>query len=916
MHIYWGSLMKFQRKKVATALAYVLGVGSVALLTATYAQAQQADIKVDVTGSNIKRVEGEGALPVTILTRSQIEKTGATNAMELLQVISSNNSSGNVSLGNVIGATTFSNQTASLRGLGGQRTLVLIDGQRVSSTGGAISGAEGVNLSLIPFAAIERVEVLKDGASAIYGSDAIGGVINFIMRQDYRGAEGMIQYGVPTRSGGGDQLMASGAVGFGNLSKDRYNVFMSLAYTDQKNLEQRDRNFSNTSLIPNIGLFGISGNTFPAYISTGSEALGPIGSVDFPSCPSPNVVDIDNLGNRCFFDPSRMAGVEMIPDDKLWNFFGSARFQINRDWQAYGTFLYSRDETRYRIQPVPISDQFAAGNFAPTGQILLPPNSPFYPHDLAIAHGVDGQPLNVRYRCIECGLRDTTDINENGQFTAGIKGAWNNWDWDGSVFYAESKTKDKLNGGFPLYSQILPLLNSGVVNPFGPNSPEVSAQISSTLFNGTTFDGKAKNYGVRGKTSGEVFKLPSGPASVAFGGEVRKETLEQVPSDVLATGDVSGFGGNIVSVNRSRNIWAAYAEMNVPILKTLEGDVAVRYDHYSDFGATTNPKVSLRWQPTSSFLVRGSYGTGFLAPSLYDLYIPVTTGVSSTGANDPLRCSPAVPVDQESQNDCNTQFPVTLGGNPSLQPERSFQATVGFVWEPVPGASLSVDYFKLNLSNAISSGPSTAQILGDLGRFASYVSRGPVDPTQPNLPGHITNITQTLVNQGNVHIQGLDLQASYQTPTSSWGRFRFDVAGTYYIKYDNQNVDGSYTGGISNAYAAVATGIIPRYKQYASVTWDQGPWSATVANTYQSDYTDYQVDIDGNLRKVSSMSLWDLKGSYTGFKNWTLSLGVRNVFDTNPPLSNQQNTFQLGFDPSYYDARARFVYGSIGYAFK
>ncbi|MEP7061958.1 MAG: TonB-dependent receptor [Betaproteobacteria bacterium] len=907
--------MKFQRKKVATALAYVLGVGSVALLTATYAQAQQADIKVDVTGSNIKRVEGEGALPVTVLTRSQIEKTGATNAMELLQVISSNNSSGNVSLGNVIGATTFSNQTASLRGLGGQRTLVLIDGQRVSSTGGAITGAEGVNLSLIPFAAIERVEVLKDGASAIYGSDAIGGVINFIMRQDYRGAEGMIQYGAPTRSGGGDQLMASGSVGFGDLSKDRYNVFMSLAYTDQKNLEQRDRNFSNTSLIPNIGLFGISGNTFPAYISTGTTN-GPIGSVNFPECASPNVVDIDNLGNRCFFDPSRMAGVQQIPDDKLWNFFGSARFQINRDWQAYGTFLYARDETRFRIQPVPISDQFAAGNFAPTGQILLPPTSPFYPHDLAIEHGVDGQPLNVRYRCVECGLRDTTDINENGQFTAGIKGAWKNWDWDGSVFYAESKTKDKLNGGFPLYSQILPLLNSGVVNPFGPNSPEVSAQIQSTLFNGTTFDGTAKNYGVRGKTSGEVFKLPAGMASVAFGGEVRKETLEQVPSDVLATGDVSGFGGNIVSVNKSRNIWAAYAEMNVPILKTLEGDVAVRYDHYSDFGATTNPKVSLRWQPTSSFLVRTSYGTGFLAPSLYDLYIPVTTGVSSTGANDPLRCSPAVPVDQESQNDCNTQFPVTLGGNPSLQPERSFQATVGFVWEPVSGASLSVDYFKLNLSNAISSGPSTAQILGDLGRFSSYVSRGPVDPTQPTLPGHITNITQTLVNQGNVHIQGLDLQASYQTPTSSWGRFRFDVAGTYYIKYDNQNVDGSYTGGISSAYAAVATGIIPRYKQYASVTWDQGPWSATVANTYQSDYTDYQVDIDGNLRKVSSMSLWDLKGSYTGFKNWTLALGVKNVFDTNPPQSNQQNTFQLGYDPSYYDPRARFVYGSVSYAFK
>ncbi len=905
--------MKFQRKKVATALAYVLGVGSVALLTATSAQAQQADIKVDVTGSNIKRVEGEGALPVTVITRSDIEKSGATNAMEILQLVSANNSQGNVSLGNVIGATTFSNQTASLRGLSGTRTLILIDGKRVSSTAGAISGAEGVNLSLIPFQAIERVEILKDGASAIYGSDAIAGVINFIMRQDYRGAEGFAQYGAPTRSGGGDQYMLNGSVGFGDLSKDRYNVFLSLGYTEQKPLDQDDRDFSNTSYRPDIGLIGVSGNTFPAYISTGG-----IGSIDFPNCGKHpgNISDPDVLGNRCWYDPSSVPGVEMIPDDKLWNFFGSAHFQIDRDWQAYATALYSRDENRFRIQPVPISDQFAAGTFAATGQILLPPSSPFYPHDLAAAAGVDGTPLNVRYRCVECGLRDTTDTNENGQIIAGIKGSWKDWDWDGSFFYSESKTHEKLNGGFPLYSQILPLLNSGTVNVFGPNTPAVSAQIQGTDYNGTTFDGTAKNYGIQGKTSGEVFKLPAGMVSVAFGGEARKETLDQTPSAVLATGDVSGFGGNIVGIDHSRTIWAAYAEMNIPIVKTLEGDVAVRYDHYSDFGSTTNPKVSLRWQPVSTFLVRGSYGTGFLAPSLYQLYIPQTTGVSSTGSSDPLRCPPAVPVEQASQNDCNTQFPITLGGNPSLKPEESWQATAGIVWEPVPGASLGLDYFKLNLSNAISTGPSTSTILANESQFGSYITRGPVDPTQPNLPGHITNISQTLVNQGNTHIEGVDIDARYQTPMSGWGRLRFGISGTYYIRYDNQNLDGSYSGEISNVYAAVTTGLIPRYKQYATITWDQGPWSATIGNTFQTSYTDYQTDLNGNTREVSTLSLWDLQASYTGFKNWTLTLGAKNIFDTNPPLTNQQNTFQLGFDPSYYDARARFVYGSVSYSFK
>ncbi|HEY5365196.1 MAG TPA: TonB-dependent receptor plug domain-containing protein, partial [Casimicrobiaceae bacterium] len=390
----------------------MLGVGSVTLLTATFAQAQQADIKVDVTGSNIKRVEGEGALPVTVLTRADIQRSGATNAMELMNFITANTTAGNVSLASVIGATTFSNQTASLRGLGGQRTLILIDGKRVSPTGGAISAAEGVNLSTIPFNAIERVEVLKDGASAIYGSDAVAGVINFIMRSDYRGAEGTVQYGVPTRSGGGDQWSANGTVGFGDLSKDRYNAFLSLSYTKQDSLDGNQRDFAKTSYLPNIGVYGISSNTFPGNITTGGIGVpGP--------CTTPNFRDPPILGPGCYFDPSSQNGVQIIPNDKLWNFFGSGKFQINRDWQAYATALYSRDETNFQIQPTPISSLFSAGTFAPNGQILLQPSSQYYPHDLAAAAGVDGQPLNVRYRCVECGMRNTTDTNENGQVTFG-----------------------------------------------------------------------------------------------------------------------------------------------------------------------------------------------------------------------------------------------------------------------------------------------------------------------------------------------------------------------------------------------------------------------------------------------------------------------------------------------------------------
>src|SRR5664279_5432192 len=486
--------MTFQRKKIAVALTWAFGVGSAAVLLAGNAYA--ADEKIEVTGSNIKRVEGEGALPVTVITRQQIEKSGATTPVELLQLISANNSQGGTTFANVIGATTFSAQTASLRGLGGAFTLVLINGHRVDGFSGEIQGVQGVNLSTIPFAAIERVEVLKDGASAIYGSDAIGGVINFIMRQDYQGADATVWYGAPTRSGGGAQTIVSGTVGWGDLAKDRINAFASLSYMNQKNLTQVDRNFSNTSYRPEIGLIGVSGNTFPGYISTGG-----IGSPTYPNCGPSSINDPDILGSRCFYDPSATKGVEQIPDDKLWNFFASGRFQINRDWQAYLTGPYSRDEVNYRIQPVPISNQFTYG---PNGDIpaaiLLPPTSPFYPHDLAQQHGVDGQLLNVRWRAVENGLRNTTDTNENSQVIGGLKGAWHDWDWDGSFHYSEGTTKEKLNGGFPLYSKILPLLNSGVVNLFGPNTPEVSALVAATNYIGPTFDGTSKNYGVGGKT--------------------------------------------------------------------------------------------------------------------------------------------------------------------------------------------------------------------------------------------------------------------------------------------------------------------------------------------------------------------------------------------------------------------------------
>ena len=923
--------MSFQRKKVATALACMMGVGGAMVMSGAFGQAKNPDvpsatrpeanpdIRVEVTGSNIRRVEGEGALPVTVITRDQIDRSGATTPMELLQQISANNSLGAVNIANSVGATTLAQQGASLRGLGPARTLVLINGHRLENFAGAIQGVEqGANLSAIPFDAIERVEVLKDGASAIYGSDAIGGVINFITRSDYTGGEVTGFYGTPTKGGGasgrGDQWKANGSFGFGDLAKDRYNVFGTVSYAEQKPMDQASRRFSNTDSIPSIGYYAGSSNTFPGNVRTGGIGVVSNGQIAAPNnCAPARYLNVPAIGiNGCVADLASVPGVEMIPDDKQWNAFAQGKFQINNDWQAYAMGLYSHDETRLVIQPGPISSVFSYGPDSTPGTILLQPTSPFYPHAVAAEHGVDGKPLNVRWRAYDAGFRDTTDTAETGEAIVGIKGTWRDWDVDASGFYADGKTRERTNGGFQDYRLILPLLNSGTVNLFGPNTPDIVSQIRATNFIGDTLSGESKSYGFQGKTSGEIWKLPAGPLNLALGAETRKETLEQNPAEAIQGGYITGYGGQNKPVSGSRTQWATFGELNIPIVKTLEANAQVRYDHYSDFGGTTNPKISLRWQPTRSMLFRGSWGTGFLAPALFELHSVNTTGVSATGLSDPIRC----PVTGDTGIDCVTQFSVLFGGNPVLKPEESEQATLGFVLEPFVGASFSVDYFKINLKNAIVDGISPETVLGDIGQFGGLVTRGPVDPNFPNLPGPITSIAQTYVNVGSEHIQGLDIEGHYRTPMQSWGRLSFNLSGTYYLRYDSQNTDGTWSGNVGTILNSVNTGVIPRWKHYASLSWDQGPWGATLAQTYQTSYTDAGTDFDGNLRTVGSLSIWDLQGTYSGFKNTTLTLGVKNLFDRDPPATNQVGNFLAGFDSSYYDPRARFIYGSVTYRFK
>ena len=911
--------MKIRDRKFTFALAGALGIGSALLAVGGPAQAQDYTTKIEVTGSSIKRAEREGALPVQTIGRAEIIQAGANNAMDVLNLISANNTAGSINLSNGLGVISFGNQTASLRGLGGQYTLVLVNGKRLGSFAGGISGAEGVNLSAIPVAAIDRVEVLTDGASAIYGSDAIAGVINYIMRQDFTGADAMVQYGAPTRGGGGDQWILQGTLGAGDLKKDKYNAFVSIQYQEQKSLDQKDRNFSNTSYVPGQ-LDLTSGHTFPANVYDPATGAG-LGNPAFPNCAPSIVVD-----DSCRYDPARIAGVQSIPQQAQLNLFGSAQYQINADWKAYLTGIYSRSETKFALQPTPFS-AFIPTAALPSGnsEILIPPTSPYYPQQLAAANGFDGQPLGLQYRCVLCGNRDFKDTNDAWQIVAGIKGTAWDWDWDASFNYSSNTSKEQPRSGYFQYTQIIPLLNTLVntsFNPFGTSLDSAQQAVNALQFTNAVQDSKLDGYGIDLKGTGEIYTLPAGPVAAAVGFQSGKQTLNQTFNPLMFNGDITGYGGSFANIDHSRTEWAVYGEINVPIINGLEATGQLRYDHYSDFGGTTNPKVSLRWQIARTALLRASWGTGFAAPTLYQLWTPVTQSLTPSGVSDPQRCPDPNAPDSGANPDCNAQYGATFGGDPHLQPATSTTWSVGGVVEPVTGLTIGADWIWLDLKNTVSNGVPIGTILDPVlyPLYTGLVTRAATCAPSTFVPGApcpITSINQQFVNLGETKIEAIDINIQYKSPATDVGTFAVGFQGTYYVKYELSQPDGSLAGYVSNQFnSVIPLGVVPRWKWYAPINWSYGPWSATLANSYQSSYVDVTTDFDGNQRRVGNLSLWNLQASYTGFKNWTLTLGALNLFDTNPPFTNSYWNTQAGYEPSYYDARARFVYGQIRYAFK
>jgi len=533
----------------------------------------------------------------------------------------------------------------------------------------------------------------------------------------------------------------------------------------------------------------------------------------------------------------------------------------------------------------------------------------------------------VRYRSVITGNREWTDTIEEPRAVLGLEGNLGKWNFDASLMYSETKLKDDYHNGAPSYERILPLLNSGQLNFFGENTPDVLAQADATQFRGEAYSTKTSIESIQASVTRDLVEMAGGPLALALGAEFRKEKFETNPSAAIQSGDITSYGGNFLPIDRDRDVSAAFSELNVPILPSLEFDAAVRFDDYQGTGNKTVPKVSMRWRPIDTILVRASAGKGFRAPSLTELWQPQVIGVTAAGLNDPKRCNQtdANGVVNQDSRDCATQFPITFGGNPDLKPEESENSTLGLVVEPTPNFSFGFDAFRVNLKDTIIFGVSPSAILADTDQFGYLVTRGAPEAGKPGLPGRIVDINQVNLNFGKTKVEGIDADVRLRFEAGDVGAFTAAIVGTYFTKYDIQNPDGSFDSIVGEVTPIVngAGGVVPRWHHFLTLGWSRGPWEVTVTQNFQTAYDDLPGNFEDteapgyHVREVASYLTHDVQAAFSPMQRVRVALGVRNVADRDPPYTNAggQNYFQSGYDPAYVDPRGRFYYGSLTYSF-
>ena len=906
----------FHPKRIAKALI-AIGVSSVGTAFVAHAQQAQKVDKIEVTGSNIKRVDSETPSPIQVITREDIQKSGANSVAELLRDIPSvaGGSLNDFNAGNGFGRGT---QSVSLRGLGSVATLVLVNGRRVETAPVAdpnLGQGSAFNLNVIPVGAIERIEILKDGASAIYGSDAIAGVINVILRKDYTGGEVLYTIRQNHDSDFRSQSIA-GTVGIGDLAKDRYNVLAAMEYFkrdatsiyEASNLQSQLYTTLANRLIPNSTL------SYPA--NRRREAVNGNGAFTValpldPRCP-PELT----FGTLCRSNTFDDTNIEAATKRK--SIFTRGTIEFSPTLSGFGEFRFTRAETQFIAAPPALDAGSPATWFNAAGQrftytLFLPVGHPDNPNSFR---------LGLRYRFVDLGRTFQNVTNDSTSAVAGLNGNWKNWDWESAFTFGQTKREDRNNGQL-YFPALLAAVANGTYRFFGKNDPALIAALNPYKAQ----QGNSKNTSWDLKGSTELATMAGGPLALATGLQLRKENFDIVSDPRNVAGEFVNVASS--TVHGSRNVSSAYAELSIPFIKNLEMQLAGRYDHYSDYGNSTTPKIGLKWSPTTQVAARATYSEAFRAPSLLQISSGNVQSFNN-GLNDPLRCGKV----GANPDDCSVgnggtgrSISSLISPNKNLQPERSKSYTFGFIFSPTASTSASLDYFNIRRRDFIDRFDSQTVVNNEFnpGFTGGTVFRDPNPATW--LPGvansgPIQSTIRRFDNFGVAIVSGLDLDVSTNINLGAGGKLKLAGQGTYLTKSDwSLSKGGPIVSGLGNFYIFES----PRVRGTITATWDYqdfsvlgrynytGKWfyGDPVSGCYLSAAT---VAAIGGQCEVDSFTTVDASVTYTGFKNLTISLLARNIGSRDAPYDPGQTT--LGFNPTFHSAQGTNYVFSVGYKFK
>jgi len=928
----------FTAKPSAVALA-ILGLA--ASLPSAMAQSADAAQRIEITGSIIRRsISNEAALPVTTIKAAEMDARGNTELKDFMLELPQANSLG--SNQGTAGPMT------SLRGFGPMRTLTLLNGRRLAKE--PLTN-QYVSVNVIPRMAMSRADILRDGASSSYGSDAMGGVQAFYTYDQYNGTSVKVEAMQPQRSGGGGAKSLGVISGIGNLDSQGWNVYGAVELQKREVLPRSARpELTDGSALKQLGIStdpGLGSNAMPGNFTDPTNPTSSLRTVRYnpmyaTGClPGYSVPSTASGRQTCFLDANTQYTAFNNKNDILTAYAkGSLKL---------GSHLLTAEvnHSHYSV------DQYN-NPAAPT--VRLTSDHPFYPGK-GITPAVPGlnlnnRPIDVLWSVGEVGPRIRDDNLYNDRLVVGLEGTLAGWDYRSGLNIGRSKRDTKAGSGWLSVTGLATVQGTATtlyldpkLNPFGLQTADGLALLKSASIDGRTLRlHKAKNDSLDATFTRELMQLSGGALSLAVGGEMRRDTWQAVglasndPAAALNNqinllgGDSQASGANsTTSTQKSRDITSLYAEVDAPVLKELTLNASVRADKYSDLGETTvNPKVSLRYQPAKNLVLRGSANTGYRAPALPEIYTKETERTLMTAFNDPLNsttsgstCTPKPGFTAEQVCGLTGYYQITkVPNNAGVKSETSNSLTFGFAFEPTKEVSLTADYWRTQINNVIGN-RAIDFILANPSVYPNLYLRN-ADGTLgiPNALGTKDAVINTPANLGAMRGSGIDLSLKVTPPKQDWGQLTLGMDVAYLTGWEakSEGVNGGNwlsalgqfndvvpvnpNAGLSNA----TRGLNNRWRHTAQITWQYSDVMAQLSQRYQSAIRDQNLAAaigagTTGARDVAAYSQYNLMVKYTGIKNLGLTLGVNNLLNAQPPLTN--HTAYKGYLTSIADVLGR-----------